>query len=86
MINSCRDGKEIWVPFDATPYCSTLAFDAAFPILNEVVASLKSLNIAVEQVYKGFCIVVAAKTLLEALWSESYVYVNCYGQTHVYAN
>ncbi|KAL6519364.1 hypothetical protein OROGR_018684 [Orobanche gracilis] len=43
------DGKENWVPFDATPYCSTSAFDAAFPILNEIVASLQSLNIVVEQ-------------------------------------
>ncbi|KAL0344679.1 UNVERIFIED_CONTAM: Glutamine synthetase [Sesamum radiatum] len=45
------DGKENWVPFDATPYCSTSAFDAAFPILNEVVASLQSLNIEVEQLH-----------------------------------
>ncbi|KAL2229373.1 UNVERIFIED_CONTAM: Protein fluG [Sesamum indicum] len=45
------DGKENWVPFDATPYCSTSAFDAAFPMLNEVVASLQSLNIEVEQLH-----------------------------------
>ncbi|KAL7133498.1 hypothetical protein ABFS83_12G144700 [Erythranthe nasuta] len=45
------DGKEKWVPFDATPYCSTVAFDAAFPILKEVVASLQSLNISVEQLH-----------------------------------
>ncbi|KAL0426443.1 UNVERIFIED_CONTAM: protein fluG [Sesamum latifolium] len=45
------DGKENWVPFDATPYCSTSAFDAAFPILSEVVASLQSLNIEVEQLH-----------------------------------
>ncbi|KAL6585412.1 hypothetical protein OROMI_002056 [Orobanche minor] len=45
------DGTENWVPFDATPYCSTSAFDAAFPILNEIVASLKSLNIVVEQLH-----------------------------------
>ncbi|KAK4432486.1 protein fluG [Sesamum alatum] len=45
------DGKEKWVPFDATPYCSTSAFDAAFPILNDVVASLQSLNIEVEQLH-----------------------------------
>ncbi|KAK6152355.1 hypothetical protein DH2020_014990 [Rehmannia glutinosa] len=45
------DGKEKWVPFDATPYCSTSAFDAAFPILKEIVASLQSLNIVVEQLH-----------------------------------
>ncbi|KAL3646816.1 hypothetical protein CASFOL_009360 [Castilleja foliolosa] len=45
------DGKENWVPFDATPYCSTAAFDAAFPVLNEIVASLESLNIVVEQIH-----------------------------------
>ncbi|KAL6496287.1 hypothetical protein OROGR_029545 [Orobanche gracilis] len=45
------DGTENWVPFDATPYCSTSAFDAAFPILNEIVASLQSLNIVVEQLH-----------------------------------
>ncbi|KAL0336931.1 UNVERIFIED_CONTAM: protein fluG [Sesamum calycinum] len=45
------DGKENWVPFDATPYCSTSSFDAAFPILSEVVASLQSLNIEVEQLH-----------------------------------
>ncbi|XP_022888646.1 protein fluG isoform X2 [Olea europaea var. sylvestris] len=45
------EGKEQWIPFDSTPYCSTAAFDAAFPILHEIVASLQSLNIVVEQVH-----------------------------------
>ncbi|KAK6126256.1 hypothetical protein DH2020_040001 [Rehmannia glutinosa] len=45
------DGKEKWVPFDATPYCSTSAFDAAFSVLKEIVASLQSLNIVVEQLH-----------------------------------
>ncbi|CAA0829710.1 Unknown protein [Striga hermonthica] len=45
------DGTEKWVPFDATPYCSTSAFDAAFPVLNEIVTCLQSLNIVVEQLH-----------------------------------
>lgn len=45
------DGKEKWVPFDTTPYCSTSAIDQAFPLLSEIVASLHSLNIVVEQVH-----------------------------------
>ncbi|KAK6126238.1 hypothetical protein DH2020_040010 [Rehmannia glutinosa] len=45
------DGKEKWVPFDVTPYCSTSAFDAAFSVLKEIVASLQSLNIVVEQLH-----------------------------------
>lgn len=45
-----RDGKEERAPFDRTSYCSTAAFDAASPILEEVFASLQSLNIIVEQV------------------------------------
>ncbi|XP_060176962.1 protein fluG-like isoform X1 [Lycium barbarum] len=46
-----RDGKEEWTPFDRTSYCSTSAFDAASPILEEVFASLQSLNITVEQLH-----------------------------------
>ncbi|CAN4109571.1 unnamed protein product [Withania somnifera] len=46
-----RDGKEEWVPFDRTSYCSASAFDAASPILEEVFASLQSLNIIVEQLH-----------------------------------
>lgn len=45
------DGKEKWVPFDATPYCSTAATDDAFPVLSEIAACLQSLNIAVEQLH-----------------------------------
>ncbi|KZV15221.1 protein fluG [Dorcoceras hygrometricum] len=45
------DGEEKWVPFDKTPYCSTSSFDAAFPVLNEIVASLQSLKIVVEQLH-----------------------------------
>lgn len=52
VMNSCRDGKEKWVPFDATPYCSTAAIDDAFPVLNEIASCLQSLNIVVEQVYE----------------------------------
>lgn len=42
------------MPFDATPYCSTIATDEAFPVLSEIVACLQSLNIAVEQVLKYY--------------------------------
>lgn len=51
----CREGKEEWVPFDSTPYCSTSAFDAASPIFHEVLAALQSLNVPVEQVKKKIC-------------------------------
>lgn len=46
----CRDGKEQLVPFDKTRYCSTSAFDAASPILQEVNSALESMDISVEQV------------------------------------
>lgn len=46
----CRDGKEDWVPFDSSLYCSTSSYDAAAPFLHDVVDSLNSLNITVEQV------------------------------------
>ncbi|KAA8516596.1 hypothetical protein F0562_016898 [Nyssa sinensis] len=46
-----REGKEQWVPLDKTHYCSTAGFDAASPILREVIAALQSLNITVEQVH-----------------------------------
>lgn len=51
LKNVGREGKEEWVPFDKTPYCSTSAFDAAFPVLCEAVSALQSLNIEVEQVH-----------------------------------
>ncbi|KAL8154344.1 hypothetical protein V2J09_012104 [Rumex salicifolius] len=51
LKGSTRDGKEEWVPFDSTPYCSTASFDAASPILREVLASLQSLNVHVEQLH-----------------------------------
>ncbi|KAI7739475.1 hypothetical protein M8C21_001017 [Ambrosia artemisiifolia] len=46
-----RDGQEEWVPVDTSRYCSTSAFDAASPILHEVVNSLQSLKIDVEQLH-----------------------------------
>ncbi|KAG5556805.1 hypothetical protein RHGRI_007158 [Rhododendron griersonianum] len=46
-----RELKEEFIPFDSTPYCSTSAFDAASPMLHEVVAALQSLNIPVEQLH-----------------------------------
>ncbi|XP_059667554.1 protein fluG isoform X2 [Cornus florida] len=46
-----REGKEEWMPFDKNPYCSTAAFDAASPILREIIAALQSLNIQIEQVH-----------------------------------
>lgn len=48
----CREGKEEWVPFDSTAYCSTSAYDAASPIFQEIVATMESLNITVEQVHE----------------------------------
>ncbi|CAI9097920.1 OLC1v1034439C1 [Oldenlandia corymbosa var. corymbosa] len=51
LKNIAREGKEEWVPFDTRPYCSTSAFDEAFPVLHEVIASLQSLNISAEQVH-----------------------------------
>lgn len=45
-----RNGKEEWAPFDRTSYSSTSSFDAASPLLEEIFASLQSLNIIVEQV------------------------------------
>ncbi|RDX78982.1 fluG, partial [Mucuna pruriens] len=46
-----REGKEEWIPFDSSPYCSTSSFDSASPILHEVVAALHSLGISVEQIH-----------------------------------
>ncbi|TKY52995.1 fluG protein [Spatholobus suberectus] len=46
-----REGKEEWMPFDSSPYCSSSAFDAASPILHEVAAALHSLGISVEQLH-----------------------------------
>ncbi|GAB4847979.1 hypothetical protein Ancab_039399 [Ancistrocladus abbreviatus] len=46
-----REQEGQWVPFDSTPYCSTLAFDAASPILHEIVGALQSLGIPVEQLH-----------------------------------
>ncbi|PHU05595.1 hypothetical protein BC332_26417 [Capsicum chinense] len=45
------DGKEEKRIFDRTPYCSTAAFDAASSVLDEIVASLKYLNITIEQIH-----------------------------------
>nr|GMD44510.1 protein fluG [Ipomoea batatas] len=46
-----REGKQEWLPFDYTMYCSTASFDAASSVLEEIVASLQSLNITVEQLH-----------------------------------
>ncbi|PNX96846.1 glutamate-ammonia ligase-like protein, partial [Trifolium pratense] len=46
-----REGKEEWIPFDSSPYCSSSAFDAASPILREVASALHSMGIPVEQVH-----------------------------------
>ncbi|XP_027363467.1 protein fluG [Abrus precatorius] len=46
-----RGGKEEWIPFDSSPYCSSSAFDAASPLFHEVVAALHSLGISVEQIH-----------------------------------
>ncbi|ESW16388.1 hypothetical protein PHAVU_007G152500 [Phaseolus vulgaris] len=46
-----REGKEEWIPFDTSPYCSTSGFDAASPVLHEIVNALHSLGISVEQIH-----------------------------------
>ncbi|XP_057983098.1 protein fluG [Malania oleifera] len=46
-----REGKEEWVPFDLTPYCSTSGYDAASSILHEIIVDLWSLKIPVEQMH-----------------------------------
>ncbi|XP_065020492.1 protein fluG [Musa acuminata AAA Group] len=51
LKNVIRDGKEQLVPFDKTRYCSTSAFDAASPILQEVNSALQSMDISVEQLH-----------------------------------
>ncbi|THU69241.1 hypothetical protein C4D60_Mb08t12330 [Musa balbisiana] len=51
LKNVIRDGKEQLVPFDKTRYCSTSAFDAASPILQEVNSALESMDISVEQLH-----------------------------------
>nr|XP_043629896.1 protein fluG [Erigeron canadensis] len=51
LKSQLRDGREEWVPFDTSRYCSTAAFDAASPVLHEVVKSLQFLNIDVEQLH-----------------------------------
>ncbi|XP_050945075.1 protein fluG isoform X1 [Cucumis melo] len=51
LKKAVRHGEEDWVPFDSVPYCSTSSYDAASPFLHEVVDSLSSLNITVEQVH-----------------------------------
>ncbi|XP_071714777.1 protein fluG-like [Rutidosis leptorrhynchoides] len=51
LKSQLRNGQEQWVPFDTSRYCSSSAFDAASPIFHEVVNSLQSLNIDVEQLH-----------------------------------
>ncbi|XP_013468103.2 protein fluG isoform X1 [Medicago truncatula] len=46
-----REGKEEWIPFDSSPYCSSSAFDAATPVLREVASALHSMGIPVEQLH-----------------------------------
>ncbi|XP_071717318.1 protein fluG-like isoform X2 [Rutidosis leptorrhynchoides] len=51
LKSQLRDGQEQWVPFDISPYCSSSGYDVASPILHEIVNSLESLNIDVEQLH-----------------------------------
>ncbi|XP_061353912.1 protein fluG [Gastrolobium bilobum] len=46
-----REGKEEWVPFDLSHYCSSSASDAASSIFQEVSSALLSLGISVEQIH-----------------------------------
>ncbi|KAF6167712.1 hypothetical protein GIB67_017207 [Kingdonia uniflora] len=49
LKNVIREGKEEWVPFDSTPYCSTSAFDAASSLFQEMNLALQSIHISAEQ-------------------------------------
>ncbi|KAF3793448.1 fluG protein [Nymphaea thermarum] len=51
LRSECRDGQQEWLPFDSTSYCSTAAFDAAYPILKEVNNALSAMGISVEQIH-----------------------------------
>ncbi|RAL51658.1 hypothetical protein DM860_010376 [Cuscuta australis] len=46
-----REGKQEWLPVDQTSYCSTAALDSASSLLEEILSSLQSLNITVEQIH-----------------------------------
>ncbi|KAM7255074.1 hypothetical protein ACFE04_020315 [Oxalis oulophora] len=46
-----REGKEQWVPIDSTPYCSSSGFDSISHIFRQVISTLSSLNIGVEQAH-----------------------------------
>ena len=52
--NIYREGREEWVPFDRTTYCSTSGFDAASSILQEVNSSIESMDVFIEQVHSLF--------------------------------
>ncbi|CAN6460666.1 unnamed protein product [Victoria cruziana] len=51
LRRECRDGRQEWLPFDLTPYCSAEAFDTAYPILKEVNNALGAMGISVEQIH-----------------------------------
>ncbi|KEH15956.1 type-1 glutamine synthetase 1 isoform X2 [Medicago truncatula] len=51
LKSAIREGKEEWIQFDSTPYCSSSAFDVASPILREVTSALHSMGIPVEQLH-----------------------------------
>lgn len=51
LKKSVKDGKEDWVPFDSSSYSTTSSYDAVAPFFHDVVDSLNSLNITVEQLH-----------------------------------
>ncbi|XP_011657677.1 type-1 glutamine synthetase 1 isoform X1 [Cucumis sativus] len=51
LKKAVKDGKEDWVPFDSSSYCSTFSYDAAAPFFHDIVDCLNSLNITVEQLH-----------------------------------
>eukprot|EP00268_Persea_americana_P055319 TRINITY_DN6421_c0_g1_i5.p1 TRINITY_DN6421_c0_g1~~TRINITY_DN6421_c0_g1_i5.p1 ORF type:complete len:842 (+),score=177.17 TRINITY_DN6421_c0_g1_i5:87-2612(+) len=51
LKNVIREGREEWVPFDRTTYCSTSGFDAASSILQEVNSSIESMDVFIEQLH-----------------------------------
>ncbi|KAM0896247.1 hypothetical protein ACQ4PT_023321 [Festuca glaucescens] len=71
------EGRERWVPYDNSSYCSTSSFDSASSILQEVYSSLEEADIVVEQLHaeagKGQ-FEVALKYVLCTLAADNLIY------------
>lgn len=51
LRKTTREVDNKWVPIDSTLYCSSVAFDAASPVLLEIIKDLQKMHISVEQVH-----------------------------------